>query len=493
MNLPDRPITILIAALGGEGGGVMADWLMEAATQTGYPAQATSIPGVAQRTGATTYYLEIFPVARNALNGKEPVLSLTPSPGNVDVMVASELIEAGRAMLNGFVSPERTALIASTHRIYATVEKMQMADGRFDSDRVLEAAGELAKRAVLFDMRRLAQESGTVINAVLFGAMAGSGVLPLSREACEQAIRRGGRGAEASLRGFAAGYEIAARERPAPGAEPAPKRASELNEVMQLAAERLKDYQGGGYVELYRRRMEPFLKSDAKLAAEVARHLALWMAYEDIIRVADLKTRASRFERVRKEAGAKPGEPVVVIDYLKPGVEEFASVLPHSLGKKLVAWAERRGKLDAYNIGMHIRTSGLFGFLLVRSLACLRPLRPMSYRYKEEQQLIERWLALVAEAAKRDIGLAREIAECARLIKGYGETHRRGKANFLAILDALVENPATADAREQAAAIRKAREAALADPDGQALGKTLGKPVVWLKPVKSVVSGKTHG
>jgi indolepyruvate ferredoxin oxidoreductase beta subunit len=493
MNLPDRPITILIAALGGEGGGVMADWLMEAATQTGYPAQATSIPGVAQRTGATTYYLEIFPVARNALNGKEPVLSLTPSPGNVDVMVASELIEAGRAMLNGFVSPERTALIASTHRIYATVEKMQMADGRFDSDRVLEAAGELAKRAVLFDMRRLAQESGTVINAVLFGAMAGSGVLPLSREACEQAIRRGGRGAEASLRGFAAGYEIAARERPAPAAEPAPKRASELNEVMQLAAERLKDYQGGGYVELYRRRMEPFLKSDAKLAAEVARHLALWMAYEDIIRVADLKTRASRFERVRKEAGAKPGEPVVVIDYLKPGVEEFASVLPHSLGKKLVAWAERRGKLDAYNIGMHIRTSGLFGFLLVRSLACLRPLRPMSYRYKEEQQLIERWLALVAEAAKRDIGLAREIAECARLIKGYGETHRRGKANFLAILDALVENPATADAREQAAAIRKAREAALADPDGQALGKTLGKPVVWLKPVKSVVSGKTHG
>jgi indolepyruvate ferredoxin oxidoreductase beta subunit len=493
MNLPDRPITILIAALGGEGGGVMADWLMEAATQTGYPAQATSIPGVAQRTGATTYYLEIFPVARNALNGKEPVLSLTPSPGNVDVMVASELIEAGRAMLNGFVSPERTALIASTHRIYATVEKMQMADGRFDSDRVLEAAGELAKRAVLFDMRRLAQESGTVINAVLFGAMAGSGVLPLSREACEQAIRRGGRGAEASLRGFAAGYEIAARERPAPAAEPAPKRASELNEVMQLAAERLKDYQGGGYVELYRRRMEPFLKSDAKLAAEVARHLALWMAYEDIIRVADLKTRASRFERVRKEAGAKPGEPVVVIDYLKPGVEEFASVLPHSLGKKLVAWAERRGKLDAYNIGMHIRTSGLFGFLLVRSLACLRPLRPMSYRFKEEQQLIERWLALVAEAAKRDIGLAREIAECARLIKGYGETHRRGKANFLAILDALVENPATADAREQAAAIRKAREAALADPDGQALGKTLGKPVVWLKPVKSVVSGKTHG
>ena len=201
MNLPERPISILIAALGGEGGGVMADWLMEAATRSGLPAQATSIPGVAQRTGATTYYLEIFPAKKSDLGGRDPVLSLTPSPGNVDIMVASELVEAGRAMANGFVSPDRTTLIASTHRIYATVEKMQMADGRYDAERVLAAARQLAQRSLLFDMRRLAQESGTVINAVLFGAMAGSGVLPLAREACEEAIRHGGRGAEASLRG----------------------------------------------------------------------------------------------------------------------------------------------------------------------------------------------------------------------------------------------------------------------------------------------------
>src|SRR5207248_10475948 len=135
-------------------------------------------------------------------------------------------------MTNGYVSPERTTLIASTHRIYATVEKMQMADGRYEPDKVTAAARELARRGVLFDMRSLAQESGTVINAVLFGAMAGSGVLPLSREACERAIRGAGRGAEASLRGFAAGYDIAARARPAP-AEPAPpRRATELKEIL---------------------------------------------------------------------------------------------------------------------------------------------------------------------------------------------------------------------------------------------------------------------
>ncbi len=482
MNLPERPITVLIAALGGEGGGVMADWLMEAATQSGFPAQATSIPGVAQRTGATTYYLEIYPAQKSALGGKEPVLSLTPSPGNVDVMVASELVEAGRAMQNGHVSPERTTLIASTHRIYATVEKMQMADGRFESERVLEAGRQLARKAVMFDMRKLAQESGTVINAVLFGAMAGSGVLPLERAACEAAIRKGGRGAEASLRGFAAGFDIAAGERPAPEKPAPPKQATELEEVLRIGKERLQDYQGARYAALYEERMKPFVGGDRKLAAEVARHLALWMAYEDIIRVADLKTRASRFERVRREVGAKKGEPVVVIDYLKPGIEELSSILPSFLGERLVSWAERRGKLDAYNVGMHVRTSGILGYLLVRSLAWLKPWRPRSYRYREEQRLMERWLAQVAEAARRDAALALEIAACANLVKGYGETHRRGKANYLAIADALVDNPPTADAGEQAKAIRKAREAALADPEGKALGATLGKPVVWLKP-----------
>ncbi len=483
-QLPERPITILIAALGGEGGGVMADWLIDAATACGYPAQSTSIPGVAQRTGATTYYLEIFPADKAALGGRTPVLSLTPTPGNVDIMVASELVEAGRAMQNGYVSPERTTLIASTHRIYATIERMQMGDGRYDADRVVAASRELARKAVLFDMRKLAQESGTVINAVLFGAMASGGVLPLSREACEAAIRRGGRGAEASLRGFAAGFDIAAGARAVPQPPAPPQRASAYEDVVRLGVERLTDYQGAAYADLFVSRLKGLRERDEALAAETARHLALWMAYEDIIRVADLKTRASRFERVRREVGAKDGEPVVVIDFLKPGVEEIASLLPHSLGKALIEWAQKRGKLDAYNVGMHVKTSGVFGYLLVRALAWLKPWRPHSYRYREEQQLIERWLARVREAAAKSVPLAIEIAECARLVKGYGETHRRGKGNFLAILDALVENPAAADPAEQAKAIRKARKAALADPEGKALGGALGKPVTWLKPVR---------
>jgi indolepyruvate ferredoxin oxidoreductase beta subunit len=483
--LPDRSISILIAALGGEGGGVLAEWLVEAATECGLPVQATSIPGVAQRTGATTYYLEIFPAHRDLLGGREPMMALTPNPGNVDIMVASELMEAGRAMQNGFVSPDRTTLIASTHRIYATSEKMQMADGRYDSDKILGAAEGLAKLPVLFDMREIARVNGTVINAVLFGAMAGSGALPLPREACEKAIKRSGRGAEASLRGFAAGFDLSEKKKP-----PAPQSADrKVLDVIALGEARLLDYQGRAYVDLFRARMAKILPLDAKLAEETARHLALWMSYEDIIRVADLKTRAARFARVRKEARANDDEPLLIIDYLKPGVEEIASLLPPGLGRRLTDWAEKNGKMTAYNFGMHIKTSSVAGFLLVRSLAWLKPWRPFSFRYQVEQHHIDAWLRRIEEAAHRDTGLALEIAECATLIKGYSDTHRRGMANFLALMDALVDHPATADAKQQAAAVARARNAALADPEGRALSSALGtpmqngKPVFWLAKV----------
>jgi len=196
---------------------------------------------------------------------------------------------------------------------------------------------------------------------VLFGALAGSGVLPLSREACERAIRGAGRGAEASLRGFAPATTSPPRA-PGPSAEPAPpRRASSLDEVMHLGMRGCKDYQGEGYAELFTQRMKSLVGGDAKVATTVARHLALWMAYEDIIRVADLKTRASRFERVRREVGAKDGEPVVVIDYLKPGNRGIRVRLSLASSEKTCFVAQRRGKLDAYNVGMHIKTSGLFG------------------------------------------------------------------------------------------------------------------------------------
>src|SRR5262245_35085205 len=491
-EFPARPLTVLVAALGGEGGGVLADWLVGAATAAGYPVQSTSIPGVAQRTGATTYYVELYPAKHEALDGRRPVLALTPSPGNVDLMVASELVEAGRAMQNGFVSPDRTVLVASTHRIYSVAEKMAMGDGRADADRIVKAANELAQRAILFDMADATARSGTVISAVMFGAIAGAGVLPLSRAECEEAIRHGGKGVEASLRGFALGYAHATAQftDEATTVSPAGTKAwhanpiervrnafpGETHRILEEGVARTTDYQDAAYAARYLDRLEPIAKIDRagyKLTNETGRFLALWMCYEDVIRVADLKTRRSRFERVRAEVQAKPHEPVHIVEYLKPGVEEVAAVLPPRLASWLTGWATRRGLTDKLNVGMYVKTTSIRGFLQLRALAALRPWRRMTARFRDEQTLVDRWLAAVVAAAERDLGLALEIALCGRLIKGYGETGRGAKANFLRILDTIVGGGEFVSDAARAAAIKAARDAALADPEGRKLEQSL--------------------
>src|SRR5205814_969627 len=166
--------------------------------------------------------------------------------------------------------------------------------------------------------------------------------------------------------------------------------------------------------------------------------------YEDVIRVADLKSRASRFERVRAEIEAKPHEPVHVTEYLKPGVEELAAILPPRAAAGLKRWAARRGVTDGP--GLHVKTTSIIGFLMLRMLAWLKPLRPKTSRWIEEQQLIDRWVrAIIAATRRGELDVALELALCGRLIKGYGDTHRRGKGNFVRILETLVEGGTVAD------------------------------------------------
>jgi len=196
-----KPITILIGALGGDGGGVLCDWIVAAAQSQGLAVQATQIPGVAQRTGATTYYLEVMP-GRAA---QPSVLALNPAIGEVDVALATELLEAGRMIFNGFVTPDRTTLIASTHRVLAIGERTAMGDGSFDVGRLLRAVKERSQSQILFDMDQAAEESGGVINAVLLGALAGSGRLPIPDAAFETAIRHGGKAVDTNLAAFAFG------------------------------------------------------------------------------------------------------------------------------------------------------------------------------------------------------------------------------------------------------------------------------------------------
>jgi indolepyruvate ferredoxin oxidoreductase, beta subunit len=496
-----RPITLLIAALGGEGGGVLTDWIVAAASQAGLPVQSTSIPGVAQRTGATTYYIEIVPVPWRELGGNRPVLALAPGVGDVDVVVASELLEAGRAIAAGFVTPDRTLLIASTARSYLVVEKMAMGDGRYDSARLTQAVEDHSQEHLLLDMDALSKQSGAMINAVMLGIIVGCERLPISATAFEDAIRADGKAVDVNLKGFRAGLkavqqanfkraDAAAPTRNHPAAVALAELEATIKAMPALARDiiiegvrRLARYQNVAYARLYLDRLAAIRTADeraqagGRLLRETARHLAVRMSYEDVIRVAQAKIDPARMERIAAEIGAKPGEPFTVTEFLKPGIEEMCSMLPPSLAKRILATAERRGWLDRVHWGMEVNSASVSGFLRFWFLAKLRRWRPRSYRYQEEQRAIDAWLAHIVAAARLSGDLALEVAECARLIKGYGDTHKRGSANYQLIESRIIEPVLAGRIPLQTAidAVASARTAALADPEGDALTRCLAE------------------
>ncbi|MCA3239497.1 MAG: indolepyruvate oxidoreductase subunit beta family protein [Curvibacter sp.] len=518
--MTQQPISLLVCALGGEGGGVLTEWLVEAARHAGYPVQATSIPGVAQRTGATTYYLEFFPVPLAELEGRRPVLGLYPVPGRLDALLSSELLETVRQISLGHASRERTLVLTSSARALTTMEKMQMGDGRRDAQGLAQLVTAHSRAHHVVDMAELTRQAGTIVSAVMLGCMAASGLLPMKREHYEHALKDGSGSAKASLRGFALGFETVQTQRtqaqyiervlaaprsqavapaqkvPALAAEVAAAFPPVLHELLALGHARLVQYQGADYARLYTERLQQVLRAEQAsdpqglrgwaVTREMARWLALWMAYDDIIRVADLKSRASRWQRVVREV--KPGEDdlLKLYDHFKPGVPEFADMLPRGLADRLRGWDRRRvlaGK-SPWALPLKVATHSVLGMLALRTLASLRWMRPHGSRYVHEQGLIAQWLAAVVTGTAQHWAIGLEIALCGRLIKGYGSTNERGKENLLHVVWHLASASHFTDEAARAAAIAAARKAALADDAGKTLDRTLIQHGVAPRPVK---------
>ena len=480
---PFRLIKLAILAVGGQGGGVLTNWISDLAERSGWRAQSTVVAGVAQRTGATIYYIEMAPDT-----GREPVFALAPAQGDVDVLIAAEWMEAGRAVMRGFVTPDRTTVIASTHRMLAVAEKIVPGDGRAPDDKVSAALEVASARVVAFDMQTPAERAGSVISATIFGALASSATLPFAPEAYEEVIRASGRGVEASLRAFRAGLAGGADQ--IPGSNPygavvetgsaAEREAwSDLNakvgalpgpvqEMATVGLAKVVDFQGTSYGAAYLAHLERFVSvddaEDRRLSVTAAKYLANAMAYDDVIRVADLKTRARRQDRIESE---NPGELTHVTEYLHPRIDEVCGTLPAGLG----AWIEARPRLYAWlgrriDRGRRVRSSGLGGFLTLYLVAGLRRWRPVSLRHKREMAHVENWLNLALETARSDYGLGLEILACRRLIKGYSDTHERGQAKYDQVLEGLKLLAGRSDAADWA---RRLREAALQDAEGEAL------------------------
>jgi indolepyruvate ferredoxin oxidoreductase beta subunit len=564
-----RPLSVAILALGGEGGGVLADWIVATAEAAGFEAQTTSVAGVAQRTGATVYYLEMLPPAAASARDKRPkvrdtpVMSIFPTPGEVDVVIASELMESGRAVQRGFSTADRTTLITSTNRVYSIDEKIALADGRVDDEKLLEGARAASKRLVADDFMALAEDVGSVISSSLLGALAGSEALPFSREDYEESIRRSGRGVEPSLAAFAAGFDAALSQSEdavnaaaqaealaaGPVADPfainadadsapielsvvpggtgatldsndndgpahsrlpeerktkverqrnetaATNPASLVGPALADLAEQVRDlpeasrsmtlhglvrtavFQDKAYAERYLERVQRFAAADtdkdgeAELTREAARHVALWMAYQDTIQVAQQKLRQGRMGRIRGEAKIRDEQLFEVREYLHPQVDEIIDTLPTWLGHPLSRSEVFRKIVHATtHKGMVLNTSSVYGQTLLTILARTRPMRPRSVRFVREQDEIDRWMNRALVVAPTDQALAIEIVKLQHVLKGYGSTYEHGGESFALLMAAADTLEGTPDAGSRLAELH---EAALADESGDKLQEEL--------------------
>lgn len=490
----DQVIKLAILAVGGQGGGVLTNWLIGVAEREGYAVQATSVAGVAQRTGATIYYLEMLPEAE-----ARPVFALAPAEGDVDILVAAEWMEAGRAILRGFVTPDRTTLIASTHRSLATAEKIVPGTALADPGEVRKAADRMARRVVAFDMERIAQEAGSVISASLLGALAGSGCLPFAAESYRETIRASGRGVAPSLAAFDAARRVAEEgaEPSAPasvqGAEavvgPADLRRgwdalaarveafpAPVAEMAGAGLRRVVDYQDLAYGRQYLDRVEAALAVDQAaegyaFATAAAKAIARAMCYDDILRVADLKTRGARMPRIRAEMGAGAGQVMHVTEFVHPGAAEIVSILPAGLGRWISVRPGAMRLVDRLvNRGRRLRTDAVWPFVQLYLLAGLRRHRRRLLRHGTEVAHLERLTDLAMGAVGGNYALGVALWEVQRLVKGYSDTHARG----LSKLDRVLAGTALVQERADAADwVRRLIAAALADPEGEALDGAL--------------------
>jgi indolepyruvate ferredoxin oxidoreductase beta subunit len=244
--------------------------------------------------------------------------------------------------------------------------------------------------------------------------------------------------------------------------------------LIRTGIARLIDYQDRDYARLYLERLRPIHQFELKqgaagqpLLAETTRQLALAMSYEDTIRVADLKVRRSRFDRVREEVKLADGQILEIAEFMHPRTEEIADTLPAGIGRWLMRtnWA-RRFVGHFTRRGRTVKTTSIRGFLMLYFVATLRPWRRRSLRYSAEQESIELWLAKIQQIAAQNYQLAVEVARMRGLVKGYGDTHAHGREKFDLLATQLAR---LVNDREGAARLAEMYKAAVADESGEAL------------------------
>jgi indolepyruvate ferredoxin oxidoreductase beta subunit len=436
----------------------------------GWRATSIGLLGLSQRAGTVTYYCEAVPG-----QGKAPITSVFATPGDVDLLIGQEFLELGRLVFGGFAAPG-CSIIGNSTRYLTTMEKMPAEGGIYDSSVIAKAVEGLApERHYIVDAQRLVTEAGLPMltsNALLLGAAIASPAFDLPRESFHQAIRDSEVNVKANIAAFDLGYdrvkdgtlprmmvegravqdggELARQRR---GRLPDAKRAAydkmltdavsrygeKLHMVLAESLYRLIDYQDVAYAEDYLQRLGRMAgrkgADSPQLLAAYAQHLGNWMTYEDVARVAQLKTRPERFARIQRDFGVTT-QRYVVTDYLVPDMEQILGGLPRPLAR-IVETVGRLfvSDLDKKKFPMRVQTTGAWGHMLMRSIAVLKATRRYSRRYEQEQALLSRWEDVIVKMASKNSRLGILAADAGRLVKGYGRVRQDALTDFWAFLE----------------------------------------------------------
>lgn len=166
---------IIIAGVGGQGQVLASRLIGAAAIASGYPARTGENIGMAQRGGS---------VVSNVRIGDEEQSATVPS-GQADLIIGFEICETARAMKK--LKPGGRVILSDLVVKPVTVSLGMQA---YDREKMLEYIKKNAESLTVLDAAELAIKAGSVkaANVVMLGAAAGSGAMPLEREAFYKAL-----------------------------------------------------------------------------------------------------------------------------------------------------------------------------------------------------------------------------------------------------------------------------------------------------------------
>lgn len=467
-------VKILIPAVGGQGGGVLTEWLYQSFLIEGYEVQTVSLPGLAQRTGSTVYYIEAY---KSDNSGKKIIFSQHPVPGEIDIILAQEFLELGRILEQGFGS-KNTKIVSSTHRVYSTLEKLPVSSGIFSDEKLKAIATEFSCEFIGVDAIKVAENNEMnelAVNAILLGVLSQSKFLPFEISTFTKSIEVAGIAAEMNLKAFYIGCNLNLKDRKIESLEGKDlfdkivnsigvkvkesdkkilqnlvvnKFPNHLKELILEAIIRLYDYQDIGYSKEYIKIIDDIYMldknnpdNDLKLTEIVIRNLALLMSYEDGIRVAELKIRSSRFKKIKEDMSITENQIFRVTDYLKPDAEEIYGLLPNIIVEpalKLFSNPNSEEK-NKTMFGQKPETTSFLGFFRLLLLSKFKFLRKYSYRYKKEHANIKKYLVYIKKYSVIDYELGCLVAKSGSIIKGYGKVRRRTINTFHRSLENIVD------------------------------------------------------